>query len=320
MSLVASPAMSGAFLRICAAAASQLMALSLVLGLGVFALTPRATLAQELLPVPALTGALMDQANALSASDKTALNAQLTGLTQQRGSQVVLLLVPSTLSEPIADYANRVASTWRIGRKGVGDGVLIVAAIQDRKVRIEVARTLEGAIPDVTAKRIIREAIAPAFAQGQFAKGLAAALHRIDERLASEHLPEPELSASADVDLTQVFPLLIGGVFAGLVLRSMLGRIGAVIAGLGASLVVWNMGVALVMAAVAGVFVWVLCLILGLGDLIGVGSSSARRSGGGFGSGGFSNGGSGGFSNGGGGGFSSGGGGDFGGGGASGDW
>jgi uncharacterized protein len=279
--------------------------------------------AQDLLPVPALTGQLIDQTTTLSATEKTALNVTLAGITQQRGSQVVVLVVASTNIEPIADFANRVANTWKIGRKGVGDGVLIVAAIQDRKVRIEVARNLEGAIPDVTAKRIIREAIAPAFQQGRYAQGLDAALHRIDERLAAENLPAPTVpadnSGGTGFSLEDILPIIMFGVFAGVFLRRMMGGFGSGLAAVGTGFVAWNAGLAILLAGGAGIAVLLLSALFGA---VGRGGGSGYRgygggipfprSGGGFG-GGF--GGSGG-----GGGFSSGGGGDFGGGGASGDW
>ncbi len=276
---------------------------------------------QDLLPVPALTGQLIDQTTTLTAADKAALNTQLSSMAQQRGSQVVVLIVATTGIEPIADYANRVANTWKIGRKGVGDGVLLLAAIQDRKVRIEVARNLEGAIPDVTAKRIIREAIAPAFQQGRYAQGLGAALHRIDERLAAENLPVPNaagsdgVQANAGASIEDVLPILMMGVFAGVFLRRIMGGFGSGVAAVGTGFVAWSAGLALLFAGGAGLAVLVLSAIFGG---LGGGRGNYRGYGGGipFPTGGM--GGGGGL--GGGGGFSSGGGGDFGGGGASGDW
>jgi uncharacterized protein len=267
---------------------------------------------------------LIDQTTTLSAAEKTAINATLAGIAQQRGSQVVVLIVVTTNIEPIADYANRVANTWKIGRKGVGDGVLIVAAIQDRKVRIEVARNLEGAIPDITAKRIIREAIAPAFQQGRYAQGLDAALHRIDERLAAENLPVPSVQAdtagaSAGFSLEDILPIVMFGVFAGVFLRRMMGGFGSGLAAVGTGFVAWNAGLAVLLAGGAGIAVLLLSALFGAVGAVGGsgyrgygGGIPFPRSGGGFG---------GGFGGGGGsGGFSSGSGGDFGGGGASGDW
>ncbi len=279
--------------------------------------------AQDLLPVPALTGQLIDQTSTLTAADKAALNTQLSSMAQQRGSQVVVLIVATTGIEPIADYANRVANTWKIGRKGVGDGVLLVAAIQDRKVRLEIARSLEGAIPDVTAKRIIREAIAPAFQQGRYAQGLDAALHRIDERLAAENLPSPSVqngtvdsNAGSGFSLEDLLPIVMVGVFAGVFLRRIMGGFGSGLAAVGTGFMAWNAGLALLLAGGAGLAVLLLSAIFGG---LGGGRGNYRGYGGGipFPTGGMGGGG-GGFGS--GGGFSSGGGGDFGGGGASGDW
>jgi uncharacterized protein len=274
--------------------------------------------AQSLLPVPALTGQLIDQTNTLSAADKASLSKTLAAIAQQRGSQVVVLLVASTQGEPIEDFANRVGNTWKIGRKGVGDGLLLIAAIQDRKVRIEVARNLEGAIPDVTAKRIIREAIAPAFQQARYAQGIDAALVRIDERLALENLPVPGSEPGVQelgFSIEDVLPLLIFGIIAATVLRGMFGGFGSGIAALGTGVMAWNTGLALALAGGLGFAVLILSIIFSSMR----GSSHYRGYGGGIS---FPNSGGGGLGGlgGGGGGFSSGGGGDFGGGGASGDW
>jgi uncharacterized protein len=264
--------------------------------------------AQTLLPVPALTAQVIDQTSTLSAADKAALTNTLAGIAQQRGSQVVVLIVATTQGEPIEDFANRVGNSWKIGRKGVGDGVLLIAAIQDRKVRLEVARNLEGAIPDVTAKRIIRESIAPAFQQGRYAQGIDAALHRIDERLALENLPAPGAAPSESVQsagIEDVLPMLLIGVVVAMVLRGMFGGFGSGMAAVGTGFMAWNTGFALAIAGGLGFAVLVFSIILA--SMRGAGNY--RGHGGGIP-----------FPNSGGGGFSSGGGGDFGGGGASGDW
>jgi hypothetical protein len=130
--------------------------------------------AQPLQPVPALVTPVIDTTGTLQAPQKAALEAKLSALEAAKGSQVVLLMVPTTAPEDIASYANRIGNAWKIGRKGVGDGVLLVVAKDDRKVRIEVAKTLEGAIPDLAAKQIIDEALTPRFKQGDYAGGLDA--------------------------------------------------------------------------------------------------------------------------------------------------
>ena len=127
--------------------------------------------ALEPLPVPALSGRVIDQTGTLSGGDVQALTAQLAAVEQAHGAQIVVLMVASTQPEDIAAYAQRVADTWKIGRREVGDGVLVVVAKNDRRVRIEVAKALEGALPDLAASRIIAETITPAFKAGDFAGG-----------------------------------------------------------------------------------------------------------------------------------------------------
>lgn len=280
--------------------------------------------AQDLQAVPALSGRVVDTTATLDAPARERIDAQLAGLEQAKGSQVVFLLVATTAPEDIASYANRVGNTWKIGRRDVGDGVLLVVAKDDRKVRIEVAKTLEGAIPDLAAKQIIDEAITPAFRRGDFAGGLSAAADQIAARIKGEALPEPAQGNAAPtdsgfdwVDLT-VF-LFIAVPVLGSVLRRMFGRpLGSVLTGGGIGAVAFVATASLVVAGIAGLIALFFALVTGLG---GPASGVSRRRGGwgmpplGGGWGGGSS--SGGF---GGGGFSSGGGGDFGGGGASGDW
>ena len=278
--------------------------------------------AQDLLPVPKLSAQVIDLSKTLSATDVAALTATAAGIEKQRGTQIAVLVVGSTNGEPIEDFAHRVGDAWKLGRKGVGDGLLIVAALQDRRVRIDVARALEGAVPDAVAKRIINESIRIAFQQQRYAAGLDAALHRIDERLAGEvGLPAPSAASDGasqqDFDIEDLLPLLMMGVFAGFVLRGMFGKLGAGIAGFGTGFAALSSGFAMTLAAGTGVGVLLLVLLLGglNSGYRGTGGGIAFPSreggfGGGFGGGGF----------GGGGGFSSGGGGDFGGGGSSGDW
>ncbi|RZJ08429.1 MAG: YgcG family protein, partial [Acidovorax sp.] len=142
--------------------------------------------------IPALTRAVIDQTGTLSATDTQALEAQLQTLERTRGAQVVVLMVASTAPEDIAAYANRVGNQWKIGRRDLGDGVLVIVAKNDRKMRIEVAKTLEGAIPDIAAARIIDSAMKPRFQQGDYAGGLSAAVTQLAARIAGEtSLPAP---------------------------------------------------------------------------------------------------------------------------------
>jgi uncharacterized protein len=294
------------------------------------ALLPAGLWAQQLQPVPPLTSRVTDTTLTLGTQGKAALEAKLADIEARRGSQIAVLLVNTTQPEPIEDYANRVGTTWKIGRKGVGDGVLIVLAIQDRKVRIDVARSLEGAIPDVTAKRIITETMAPAFKAGDYAGGLIRAVERIDERLAKEAdsgaLPAPSAKAPVPNPLDGggeegLLAIVLFGIFIGVVLKKLFGGFGPLLAGGGAGTFAAFAGNPMFFAIPVGLIVLVGAFILGAGG----GSRRYGRSGGPAifipGTGGWSSGGRGGWSSGGGGGgWSSGGGGDFSGGGASGDW
>jgi uncharacterized protein len=277
--------------------------------------------AQGVLPVPELTGRVIDQTGTLDAIQKKALEDKLAALEQSKGTQLVILMVPTTQPEDIFDFSNRVANTWKIGRKQVGDGLLVVVAKNDRKVRIEVAKTLEGAIPDVVALRIIDEAIRPRFRADDYAGGLQAAVDMLVARVNGEALPEPpQREARGDGGGFDWFDLAIFMFFAvpiaGAVLRGMLGnKLGTLATGGGVGALAYVVTSSLLVAGLAGVFALVFSLFSGFGG--------GRRGGGGpviFPGGGGWSGGGGGGSWGGGGGFSSGGGGDFGGGGASGDW
>ena len=131
--------------------------------------------AQALVPVPALTARVMDQTGTLAAADVAALEQQLQTFEQQRGTQIVVLLLPSTAPEDIADFTQRVGDAWKIGRADVGDGALFVIAKNDRRLRIATAKALEGAIPDLMARRILDGAVTPAFRSGDYAGGIQAA-------------------------------------------------------------------------------------------------------------------------------------------------
>ena len=280
--------------------------------------------AQQPQPVPALSARVIDQTATLDASQRQALEARLAAFEQKKGSQIVVLMVPTTAPEDIASYANRVANAWKIGRRDVGDGVLVIVAKDDRQMRIEVAKTLEGALPDLAAARIIDEQMKPAFRQNDFAGGLGAAIDQITARINGEPLPEvrrPDArqpaqgGGAAGVDWGQLGIFLFLGVFVlGRVARGMLGgTLGSLATGVGAGALALVVTSSLLLALLAGVVALLLTAFSGLMPLAALGGG--RGWGGGFG-GGLGGGGFGG----GGGGFSSGGGGNFGGGGASGNW
>ncbi|RZJ03019.1 MAG: YgcG family protein, partial [Rubrivivax sp.] len=148
--------------------------------------------AQDVQPVPALSARVVDQTGTLDAAQRQALEDELAAYEQASGPQIAVLLVKTTAPEDIAAYAQRVADAWKIGRREVGDGVLIVVAKNDRKMRIEVAKALEGAVPDLAARQIIDAALRPAFQAGDYAGGLKAAIARLQSRIAGEGLPAPD--------------------------------------------------------------------------------------------------------------------------------
>lgn len=268
------------------------------------------------LPVPALSAHVMDSTNTLSATQLQQLEAKLTAFEQSKGSQVVVLMVPTTQPEDIAGYANRVASAWKIGRKEVGDGLLLIVAKDDRKVRIEVARTLEGAIPDLTARRIIDQAITPLFKQGDFHGGVSAGLDQIFAYITGEALPAPSASTKGKdagfewMDLAVFMFIAIPVV--GSVTKGILGsKLGSVATGGVAGIIALMVTSSLLVAALASVFGLLFTLFANVASQTRGGRGSSKHWGGGSGGGGFG---------GGSGGFSSGGGGSFGGGGASGGW
>jgi uncharacterized protein len=287
--------------------------------------------AQNLVPVPALTSHVIDQTGTLDAAQTRALDTKLANFERDKGSQVVVLLVTTTQPEDIAAFAQRVGDSWKIGRKTVGDGLVLVVAKADRKVRIEVAKTLEGAVPDLAASHIIDEAITPNFKLGHFALGLEAATDQLMARISGEALSAPPNDAAwtggsggfqwQELLIFLGFGVLLGGGAA----RNFFGRkFGSLLAGAGAGAFVLFVTASLLFAAVAAFVALVFNLFVGASEAARAGRGFGGRGGrGGLGSGGWTSG-SGGFGGGGsssgGGGFSSGGGGDFGGGGASGSW
>ena len=156
------------------------------------------THAQTLQAIPPLTSLVVDQAIILDANQKAALTQKLLAFEQSKGSQIAILTVPTTAPEDIFSYAQRAAETYKLGRQGVGDGVLIVVASNDRKVWIYVMRHLEGAIPDLAAKRVIAETITPAFKQGQYAQGLDAGINQLMGLIDGEALPPPKANTQND--------------------------------------------------------------------------------------------------------------------------
>ncbi|MFN7573221.1 MAG: TPM domain-containing protein [Betaproteobacteria bacterium] len=280
-----------------------------------------------LLAVPPLAR-VTDLAGALAPADRSALEAKLAAFEREHGSQIAVLVVPSTAPEPIADFTNRVGAEWKIGRRGVGDGALVVVAVADRKAWISVARALEGAVPDAAAGRIVRDTMGPRFAKGDYSGGLTVGVDALVARITGEGLPAPVRAAKDKADAGEdafalLIPFVVIGVVVGAILRRVLGVPGALLAGGGAGTIAAWLLSSLLLGGLAGIAVF----FLSLGGGARAGRSIGRRRGGfdprgSWGGGGWSGGGgfSGGGGHSGGGGFSSGGGGDFSGGGGGGSW
>jgi uncharacterized protein len=276
--------------------------------------------AQSLAPIPALDSPVVDTTGTLDAAQKQQLEAQALALQQRKGSQLQVLMVPSTQPETIEQYAVRVFEQWKLGRKGVDDGVLLLVAKDDRRVRIETGYGLEGAIPDAIANRVIQEYLAPRFRAGDYAGGIADATATLVKLIDGEALPEPvsthRVSGEGGKGGGVLFAAFAAFIVATIV-RGMFSRAPSGIRGLftgGAA-----GGVALLLSsllAVGGIAA-VLGLLYGLMSVSTRGGYARHRDWGGWGGGGGGfGGGGGGF----GGGGWGGGGGMSGGGGASGSW
>ena len=268
--------------------------------------------------VPPLSGRVVDQTGTLSSDTVASLTQTLRGLELRKGSQVAVLIVPTTAPETIEQYSIRVAEAWKIGRKKIDDGALLVVAKDDHKLRIEVGYGLEGSLTDATASRIISEIITPKFRSGDFAGGISDGVERIIGVIDGEPLPAPEPTQSYDPPgrIDMLFnPLILFGVFvAGGLLRTLLGRlIGAVATGGVVGLLVWLFVGSLALSAILAVGAAIFSLFASSVAPSGGrgGSWSGGAGGGSWSGGGSSSSDSGGFS---------GGGGSFGGGGASGSW
>lgn len=256
--------------------------------------------------VPQLARRVTDLSQTLDSATIQSLEQRLAAFEASHGSQIAVLMVPTTGEEEIAAYALRVVEQWKLGRKGVDDGVLVLLAKNDRRLRIEVGYGLEGVIPDAIAKRIIAETIAPRLRQGDFNGGVSAGVEQIMQVIQGEALPAPppkQKSSSSRKGGIDIFGMIFGGIFVAALLSAFLGRpLGGLLAGLGVGSFIW-FKLGLILALVATVVIFILA------QLVGRGGGGGWSTGGGFFGGGSSDGG----------GFS-GGGGSFGGGGASGSW
>jgi uncharacterized protein len=251
-----------------------------------------------------------DLTGTLTTAQQQLLAEKLAALELRKGSQVAVLLLPTTQPETIEQFGIRVAEQWKLGRKGVDDGALLLVAKDDRAVRIEVGYGLEGVLNDATAKRIIDEIVVPRFRDGDFAGGIEAGVDRMIAVIDGEPLPPPEASRvgeyGVDGELEQI--ILIGFIvvlIVGGILRATVGKVpGATVAGAGAGVLAWLLA--------GSVLFGIVMAIVGFLFILGGGGLSVPTGGrhGGWGGGGWSSGGGG----------WRGGGGSFGGGGGSGRW
>lgn len=267
----------------------------------------------DFIAIPKLEKRVTDLTATLSAADESRIEARLKEFEAKKGAQVAVLIVGSTQPETIFDYSLRVTDAWKLGRKGIDDGVLFVVAKTDRKLQILTGRGTQGVLTDAMAKRIIAEIVAPKFRANDFAGGIDDGVAKIIDVLQGEALPPPPQKKVAAEGGTNIQSFLVLGIFAaifvGPLLRSLLGRfVGASATGGAVGAAAWWLAGGMLFPVIAGVIIFFIVLFMGAMNFTGGRSGGWTSGGGGFGGGG-----------GGGGGFSGGGGG-FDGGGSSGSW
>jgi uncharacterized protein len=282
--------------------------------------------AQQLAPIPPLDSPVVDTTGTLEPATRQQLEQQALALQQRKGSQLQLLMVPTTQPEAIEQYTQRVFDQWKLGRKGVDDAVLLVVAKDDRKVRIQPGYGLEGAIPDITAGRVIREYLAPKFRQGDYAGGLVDATAQLVKLIDGEPLPEPMTRQGGEGEgggdwLFALFAAFMVAQVARMFLSRLPAGMRGLLGGVASGGIAWLLSSLLFVGGLGAVIGFFVGLISGGGG----GRYARDRGWGGFGNGpwigtgGGGGWGGGGFGGGGGGGWG-GGGGMSGGGGASGGW
>jgi uncharacterized protein len=256
--------------------------------------------------VPPLSARVTDLTSTLDAAQKQQLETRLAQFEAKKGAQIAVLLVQTTQPETIEQYGIRVVEAWKLGRKGIDDGVLLLIAKDDRTLRIEVGYGLEGVLPDAVVKRIIAETITPHFKLGNYYAGIATGIEQLVAVIEGESLPPPRERSAISGGFKNLESLLFIGftlaIVVGSVLRKLLGRLpAAIIIGFATAMLAWFIVAPILIAGIVGIIAFIFTL---------VGGGRGPLGGGSFGQGGFG---------GGGGGFGGGGGG-FGGGGASGRW
>lgn len=269
--------------------------------------------------IPPLKSRVTDLTQTFSREETTRLEQRLADFETKKGSQIAVLIVPTTQPETIEQYSIRVVEAWKLGRQGIDDGVLLLIAKNDRTLRIETGYGLEGVLPDALARRIIDEVIVPQLKHGDFFGGVQAGIEQIFKVIEGEPLPPPlsgKKSAGPDIVLENFIPILLIFLVLGKMLQTMFGRmIGATVTGTIAGSIIWLIFSSLAVAALVAIAVFAISLFEQTGNIVHRGGHRGRYKGwpdsGGFG---------GGFRGGGFGGGFGGGGGGFGGGGASGRW
>lgn len=261
--------------------------------------------ADGLVPVPALTDPVMDTANMLQPATRAELNQQLLEFSRQHGSQIIVLTVPAIAPETPFDYATRVMDSWKPGRKGIDDGVLLLLVRDEHKTFLAPGRGLEGAIPDVYAKRILDDVLRPQLQANNADGGVREAVNQLERLINGEKLPAQQSAhQESDDSGSTIFGILLLIFIAGSFLKNIFGNtLGSAIVGFLVLSFGWYSGWSLFAAIIGAILAFVIALIFA-GNIF-IGGSGAGRGGFGGGSGG--------------GGFSGGGGG-YGGGGASGSW
>jgi len=222
-------------------------------------------------PVPALSARVTDLTNTLTADERARLESKLASFEDKNGAQMAVLIVPTTQPEPVEAYALRVADAWKVGRKGRDDGVLLLVAKDDRRLRLEVGYGLEGLIPDAIAKRIVAEDVAPKFRDGRYAEGIEAGVDRVVAIVDKGELPPPEKRASQkrggagglDWGTILILALVVLPTIGG-VLKSIFGKLGgATVGGALAGGIVWWVIGSIALAVGAAAVAWIAILLFG---------------------------------------------------------
>jgi uncharacterized protein len=258
--------------------------------------------------VPPLKAHVADLTGTLSGTQQQDLERRLREFESRKGSQIAVLMLPSTQPETIEEYSIRVADAWKIGRARVEDGVILIVAKNDRKLRVEVGRGLEGAIPDAIAKRVVSDVITPYFRSGDFYGGIAAGTDALMKLIEGEGLPAPPSGVIIDgvhrsIDFQTIFFLFVALALSDAIFRRLFGRVvGAGISGGIVGAIVWMVAGVVAFAVIGGLIGFVIALVNGMGGRRGgwvSGPGGGWSGGGGFGGGGGFSGGGGGFSGGG---------------------